>query len=138
MDFAENYSSKSLEEVQSAYFNQTSVTLHPVVVYHKGAEGDLLHRSFIIVSDEMAHKAGTVITFAKELIPTIKSIDPALETIHYWTSSQYRNRHIFNFVANHKQIYGITARWNYFEAGHGKGPCDGLGGTCKRMADERQ
>jgi hypothetical protein len=51
----------------SAYFNQTSVTLHPVVVYHKGAEGDLLHRSFIIVSDEMAHKAGTVITFVKEL-----------------------------------------------------------------------
>ena len=139
MDFAENYSCKSLEEVQSAYFNQISVTLHPVVVYHKGAEGDLLHRSFIIVSDEMAHKAGTVITFVKELIPTIKSIDPALETIHYWTdspSSQYRNRHIFNFVANHKQIYGITARWNYFEAGHGKGPCDGLGGTCKRMADE--
>lgn len=23
-----------------------------------------------------------------------------------------------------------------FEAGHGKGPCDGLGGTTKRMADE--
>ena len=131
MDFAENYSSKSLEEVQSAYFNQTSVTLHPVVVYHKGAEGDLLHRSFIIVSDEMAHKAGTVIKFAKELIPTIKSIDPALETIHYWTDSpsrQYRNRHIFNFVANHKQIYGITARWN----------SDGLRGTCKRMADEAE
>jgi hypothetical protein len=52
----------------AAYFNQTSVTLHPVVVYHKGAEGDLLHRSFIIVSDEMAHKAGTVITFVKEFI----------------------------------------------------------------------
>jgi CDP-diacylglycerol pyrophosphatase len=33
MDFAENYSCKSLEEIQSAYFNQTSVTLHPVVVY---------------------------------------------------------------------------------------------------------
>ena len=93
MDFAENYSCKSLEKVQSAYFNQTSVTLHPVVVYHKGAEGDLLHRSFIIVSDEMAHTTGTVITFVKERVPTIKSIDPALETIHYWTyspSSQYR------------------------------------------------
>ncbi|WAR07281.1 LOW QUALITY PROTEIN: hypothetical protein MAR_017239 [Mya arenaria] len=28
------------------------------------------------------------------------------------------------------------ARWNYFEVGHGKGPCDGLGGTVKRMADD--
>ena len=93
MNSAEIYSCKALEEVQSTYFNQTSVTLHPVVVYHKGAEGDLLHRSFIIVSDEMAHKTGTVITFFKERVPTIKSIDPALETIHYWTyspSSQYR------------------------------------------------
>ncbi|KAK3092276.1 hypothetical protein FSP39_000626 [Pinctada imbricata] len=32
--------------------------------------------------------------------------------------------------------YGSRATWNYFEAGHGKGPCDGVGGTVKRMADE--
>lgn len=31
-------------------------------------------------------------------------------------------------------LFGIKARWNYFEAGHGKGPCDDIGGTCKRMA----
>ena len=30
----------------------------------------------------------------------------------------------------------MKATWNYFEAGHGKGTCDGLGGTAKRMADE--
>ena len=24
----------------------------------------------------------------------------------------------------------------YFEAGHDKGPCDGIGGTAKRLADE--
>lgn len=33
-------------------------------------------------------------------------------------------------------MFGMRARWNYFEVGHGKGPCDGLGGTTKRMADE--
>ena len=26
--------------------------------------------------------------------------------------------------------------WYNFEVGHGKGPCDGRGGTTKRMADE--
>ena len=30
----------------------------------------------------------------------------------------------------------MSATWNYFEAGHGKGPCDGVGGTSKRMADQ--
>jgi len=39
-------------------------------------------------------------------------------------------------IANHKQIFGIRAVWKYFGAGHGKGPCDGLDGTTKRMADE--
>jgi hypothetical protein len=33
-------------------------------------------------------------------------------------------------------MYGVKATWNYFEAGHGKGPCDGLGGLTKRLADE--
>jgi hypothetical protein len=30
----------------------------------------------------------------------------------------------------------MPATWLYTEAGHGKGPCDGIGGTVKRMADE--
>ena len=30
----------------------------------------------------------------------------------------------------------MKASWNYFEAGYGKGPCDGIGGTAKCMADE--
>lgn len=33
-------------------------------------------------------------------------------------------------------LYECHAQWNYFEAGHGKIACDGLGGTTKRMADE--
>ena len=35
MDFAENFSCRSLDEVQTAYWNQTSVTLHPVVAYYR-------------------------------------------------------------------------------------------------------
>lgn len=30
--------------------------------------------------------------------------------------------------------YGVKARWNYFEAGHGKGPCGGLWG---RVGDKQ-
>ena len=139
LDFAENYSCKSLQEVQSAYFNQTCVTLHPMVVYFMSSDNQLEHRSFIVVSDEMAHKASTVLTFIDDLIPELKALDDGLKVIHFWSdspTSQYRNKHIFELIANHEQMYGIKARWNYFEAGHGKGPCDGLGGTCKRLADE--
>ena len=139
LDFAENYSCRSMEEVQSAYFNQSSVTLHPVVAYYRGTSGELIHKSIVIVSDEMGHKASTVVAFIDHIIPILKEIDPDLRRIHYWSdspTSQYRNKHIFDLIANHEERYGICARWNYFEAGHGKGPCDGLGGSCKRLADE--
>ena len=139
MDFAENYSCRSLDEIQTAYWNLTAVTLHPMVVYYKNAEDQLEHKSVVAVSDELSHSAGTVCAFIEELIPQIQKLKPEVKRIHYWTdspTSQYRNRYIFQVVASHEETYNITAQWNYFEAGHGKGPCDGLGGTVKRMADE--
>ena len=138
MDFAENYSCRSLDEIQTAYWNQTSVTLHPMVVYYK-EEGALKHKSIVAVSDELGHSAGTVCAFIEELIPEILKVKPNANKVHYWTdspTSQYRNRYIFKLTAKHHQKYHMKAQWNYFEAGHGKGPCDGLGGTTKRMADE--
>ena len=139
MDFAENYACKSNEEIQSAYWNMTAVTLHPIVVYFMNTEAKLEHVSFVIISDEMSHSEITVHAILKKIIPILKEIDQDAEMIHYWTdgpTSQYRNKQIFFTVANHKELFGIHARWNYFDAGHGKGPCDGLGGTTKRMADE--
>ncbi|XP_060564531.1 uncharacterized protein LOC132723774 [Ruditapes philippinarum] len=137
MDFAENYSCRSLNEIQTAYWNQTMVTIHPAVAYFR-ENGELKHKSYVLISDEMAHCSSTVCTFLDHIIPELKILNPRLSFIHYWTdspSSQYRNRYIFHTLARHKTIYNMGARWNYFEVGHGKGPCDGLGGTTKRMAD---
>ena len=140
MDFAENYSCKSVDEIQSAYWNQQAVTLHPAVLYKRNIENQpLQHQSYVIISDDLNHNASTVITFVREIIKEIRQVDPQTEYLHFWTdspTSQYRNRTIFNFIANLEETAGIKACWNYFEAGHGKGPCDGLGGTTKRMADQ--
>jgi len=139
MDFSENYSCRSVNEIQSAYWNQSAVTLHPVVIYYKDQSNELCHKSMVIVSDELGHTASTVLTFIDNIVPEVKNLVPAIAKIHYFTdspTSQYRNKTIFNVVANHADIYGCKAVWNYFEAGHGKGPCDGLGGSTKRMADE--
>jgi len=29
--------------------------------------------------------------------------------------------------------YGMDAKWNFFATTHGKSPCDGIGGTVKRL-----
>ncbi|WAR07387.1 hypothetical protein MAR_017345 [Mya arenaria] len=50
-------------------------------------------------------------------------------------TSQYSYRQIFSVIAKHDHfIPGIQTAWLYFEAGHGKGACDGVGGTAKRLA----
>ena len=51
------------------------------------------------------------------------------------TTSQYRNKSIFDHVTRHEELYGLKSSWHYFESGHGKGACDGIGGVAKRMAD---
>ena len=87
----------------------------------------------------MSHSASTVTAFIDNIMKKVKEWDTEVKKIHYFTdspSSQYRNRFIFHTVANHQELYGMLAVWNYFESGHGKGPCDGLGGTVKRLADD--
>ena len=139
MDFAENYSCKTAEEIQSAYWNASQVTLHPIVIYKKDESGQLIHRSFVAVSDSLVHASSTVIAildkFYSLYIPELQNV----KFVHYWTdspTSQYRNRYIFDLILEHKKRYGFDATWNYFESGHGKGPCDGVGGTVKRLADQ--
>ncbi|VDI60353.1 Hypothetical predicted protein [Mytilus galloprovincialis] len=50
-------------------------------------------------------------------------------------TSQYRNKSIFDLISSFETKFSIKASWHYFECGHGKGPCDGIGGTTKRNAD---
>ena len=43
-------------------------------------------------------------------------------------ASQYKN------LCQFKNKYKIEGEWHFFATSHGKGPCDAIGGTLKRMA----
>ena len=137
MDFAENFTCHYMEEVQSAYYNKSQVTIHPMVVHYKNADGNLDHKSFVGISPDRSHTATQVFGFIKKLVGELKQLLPTLTTVHYLTdspTSQYRNRSIFNIIAHHRNMFGLDCSWQFFEAGHGKGPCDGVGGAVKRNA----
>ncbi|KAL3842133.1 hypothetical protein ACJMK2_020181 [Sinanodonta woodiana] len=122
MDFAENYGCVSLEEIQSAYWNATSISLHTMVVYSK-AGNDTKIQSYVAVSDVLSHNSTAVYTILKKLVNVLKTGNPDLRVIHYLSdspTSQYRNKTMFQF---------------FLESGHGKAPCDGLGANVKRAAD---
>ena len=118
MDFAENYSCQSLDEIQSAYWNQMTVTLHPIVIYYKHGQ-ELLHKLVIFVSDEERHNAVLVYTFIKELISHIRNtFEKDITYIHYWTdspTSQYHNKATFNIISLHKQLFQISVTWSFFD-----------------------
>ena len=37
-------------------------------------------------------------------------------------------------ICHHNKDFGMPAEWHFFATSHGKGPCDGVGGTVKRLA----
>ena len=140
MDFSENFLCQTNDEIQSAYWNATAVTLHPIVVYYRTTDdGELSHKSYVLVSEELAHNTTAVYTILKKFVPQLMADIPNVAKINYVTdspTSQYRNRTIFHILHMHKKLFGVPASWFYFEAGHGKGPCDGIGGTAKRSAQD--
>ena len=137
MDFANNWNIGYSEEVQSAFYAKDSITLHPAVIhvrYGNSTVSDCLS----IVSDDRTHDAGAILAIMTILTKYISELYPQVKTLHYCSdspSSQYRNISMFSVIAKHRELFGQSCTWAYFESGHGKGPCDGVGAAAKRKAD---
>ncbi len=66
----------------------------------------------------------------------IKGKYPDIDTVHFVTASQYKQKKNFSMFVNRLYTYGfIKSTWNFLAAGHGKGPADGIGAVVKRTAD---
>ena len=60
-----------------------------------------------------------------------------MKQIYYFSdgaASQYKNRKNFLNLCYHHTDFGIAAEWHFSATSHGKGACDGVGGTVKRLA----
>lgn len=47
-------------------------------------------------------------------------------------AAQYKNRKNFLNLTHHQNDFGCQAKWHFFATSHGKGHCDGVGGSLKR------
>lgn len=138
-DFAENFSFIIQDAVQSYHWTNAQATIHPFVVYYKNSENKLEHISFVILSEVMEHNTISVHLFQRKLIAflrdTLKLTD--VKKIYYCSdgaASQYKNRKNFINLSHHVDDFQCEAEWHFFATSHGKGPCDGIGGTLKRLA----
>ena len=133
-DFSENYSFILQDVAQGFHWNNVQATIHPFVIYYKHC-GENRHLSYVVISDCLHHDTVAVqkclIVFLKEALPC----HPV--KITYFSdgaASQYKNRQNFINLCNHQSNFGIKAEWHFSATSHGKGACDGVGGTVKRLA----
>lgn len=139
LDYAENWAMRYYEEISHSWYNAQQITILPMVVHYKDEkDGELKVVSFAGVTDFMSHAAPTTYGFIKPLCVRLKLMFPEAELLHFISDSpysQFRNRTIGHLVANAPRNLGFKATWTWLESGHGKGPCDGVGGALKKAAD---
>lgn len=129
IDFAENYSLTSQDEIQSAHWGHRQVTLFTAVAWLHNDK-----RSFVIVSDDMDHGKFAVWTFLKALIMELKAEFTNLVKIKIFSdgsAAQFKNRFTLSNLLFFKDYFSMDVEWNFSASGHGKGAVDGVGGKTK-------
>ena len=138
-DFSENYSFVLQDAAQGFHWNNSQATLHPFVAYYLDS-GEIHHVSYVVISDCLHHDTVAVHLFQRSFIAFLKELLPARlhpKKIIYFSDGaapQYKNRKNFLNLCHHKEDIGVKAEWHFSATSHGKGACDGLGGTIKRLA----
>lgn len=142
VDFSENYSCKYNEEVQSHHFggSRQQISLHTVMVYTYSMDIKYEAHSFCTISSSNCHQPAAIWAHLDPIMQWIRNEYESVDTIHFFSdgpSTQYRQKQNFYLLATKFFDYGFAATtWSFFEAGHGKGPADGIGGFLKRTADK--
>lgn len=136
-DFSENYSFVLQDEVQSHHWNNRQATIHPFVIYYR-KDGKLNLFSFVVISEDLRHDSISVNLFISKMVNFLRVekqlIVNKIIFISDGAASQYKNRKNFASLCQFKNKYNIEVQWHFFATSHGKGPCDAIGGTLKRMA----
>ena len=136
-DFSENFSFIIQDCVQGYYWMNQQATVLPFLAYLKNKEGEICSASMCVISDHLTHDSGAVNTYLKPVLNHIKSINPFIKNVKYFTdgsSAQYKNKKNFANLCAHEQSFGLKAEWHFFASCHGNSACDGIGGTIKRLA----
>ena len=143
-DFSENYSFVLQDAAQSFHWNNLQATLHPFVCYYTTSndsddQSNIQHVSFVVISESNSHDTIAVHLFQKVLIEYLTNTIAKPTKILYFSdgcAAQYKNRKNFANLCHHEDDFGMPAEWHFFATSYGKGPCNGVRGTVKRLAAE--
>ncbi|XP_028254033.1 uncharacterized protein LOC114441699 isoform X2 [Parambassis ranga] len=138
VDFSENYLCKYSTEIQAVHFGAShqQATLHTGVLYMHAMPQPM---SFCTVSPSRQKGPPAIWQYLSPVLDYLQSAHPEVSTIHFYSDgpcTQYKQRGNFFLFCTELFRRGFAAgTWNFFEASHGKGAPDGVGGALKRRAD---
>lgn len=136
IDFSENYICKLSKEIQSMHFGSSrqQVTLHTGLLY---ASNDKI--PFASISPNNDHGPDAIWAHLQPVLEWIREKFPTADSIHFYSdgpTTQYRQKKNFYYFSKVTKELGFPySIWNFFEASHGKGAADGVGGALKRNLD---
>ncbi|XP_049941067.1 uncharacterized protein LOC126417315 [Schistocerca serialis cubense] len=130
LDFAENYAALAQDEIQSAHWSHTQITVVTICVWMKTGL-----QSFAIVSDELCHDKYSVYACLKSIISKLKQELPNLTSIQIFSdgcAGQFKNKFTISNLWYMMQDFGVSGEWFLFATSHGKSAVDGIGAVTKR------
>ena len=136
IDFSENFSGKYSREIQSVHFggSHKQVTLHTGMLYVSGVDEGI---AFCTVSPSRRHDPIAIWAYLEPLFQYMKESHPDIQTIHFFSdgpTTQYRQKGNFYLFSHKVFSHGyVAASWNFWEASHGKGAPDGVGGGLEKI-----
>ena len=136
VDYSENYNNKQQDEIKSAYYGHEQFTIYTVCVY--STERDIVSNKTKVVVNNLAfvtpdnvHSCEVTFVLNKTILLNMKSLKTFTKVI-FWSdgcSAQFRSQFAFQLLTQFDKELSIE--WHFFEANHGKGAVDGIGGTVK-------
>ncbi len=145
MDFSENFTIEPQDEIQAAHYTQKQITIHPIYIVRHSPDSSpdnpkIMKESLIVLSDNMTHDAKAVYLFTTKLFIHLQDQDPSvpIKVLHRFSDNcavQYKCVTAFSHLQLLQEVHGVKVIYHYTEAGHGKGPSDGLGAAIKKKLD---
>ncbi|XP_072030072.1 uncharacterized protein [Amphiura filiformis] len=140
LDFAENYTCKYQDEIQSAHWYHSNATVHPIVAYHSCPHcGKTMMTSLVMISPDKTHDFNAVNSFMDLAINHLKShlgADHVTDVVRFsdGCGAQYKSKGPFYDLSCAQENYNTNVRHEFFGSRHGKGPSDGESAVVKRQA----
>lgn len=131
IDFAENYRLTNQNEVQSAHFSYSQVSIFTCVAWLAAAT-----KFFALISDKLTHNKHDVFIFLLNLLSEMKKSYGCFSKIFIFSDgscAQFKNKFIIRSLVDFSKQLGCTSvQWIFMGSLHGKGPVDGVGAVVKR------